>query len=195
MTKKRKIILILVIVFSGINYMLSMKYAINFRRQFTDLGVPANFVEHHNAIGGFSISLPESWPVSEMPMGKYGDKSVVMVGASFLASPYIEASRYENIQLLAEIENLTFPKIQEASQNTYRLVDREEYSSQPASILHEYLITKPHRIFGKREFHCLDWYTISKKNTGYSFSFCVEDKNWEKVHQAFLEIIDSIKFE
>jgi hypothetical protein len=55
-------------------------------------------------------------------------------------------------------------------------------------------LANTHPFLGKRDFHCLGWYTNPKENTGFVFSFCVEEKYWEKAKQTFVEMINSVDF-
>jgi hypothetical protein len=162
---------------------------------FINLGIPAKSVEHFNAPGNFTISLPETWTPMDIVNGNHGDKSVVLIVRNTLETLYIDVSKYENMKSLVEIENWSIEKIINESPQTYELIYKgKNQGEQYSGILHEYVITKTHPFLGKRGFHCLDWYTIPKADAGFRFSFCVEEKYWEKTKDTLMEIINSVNF-
>lgn len=192
---KYLLIILLFIVLIGVNCFLSIKFSTKLVSRFVNLGLPAKLVEHYNTLGSFTISLPETWAPTDLIDGNHGDKSVVLIVRNTAETLYIDVSKYANVKSQSEIENLAIEKLSNENQKTYKLISLEKYlREKDAGVLHEYAISNLHPFWGRRSFHCLGWYINPKPDVGFSFSFCVEEKDWEKAKNTFITIINSIDF-
>lgn len=195
MKKKYILITIFLILFLVLNCILSIRFGINFMSGLANLDIPSKFTNHHSDLGNFTISLPETWIPRDMSDGNRGDKNVVLIIRNISENLYIDVSKYENIYSEIHVKDLVIKKINVENNGTYTSISLESFQGKKYSgLLNEYTIAIVHPFLGKRDFHCFGWYAKPKTDIGYSFSFCVEEKNWKKTRDIFLEIINSVDF-
>lgn len=150
--------------------------------------------DYHSQSGNFDILYPEQLVPGDTPQGNHGDLEVTAVITNFLSSPYIEVSK--KVFSGGTMDNVLNWGIKRAqSQKGFQDIGYKQYSTSNYFGYTEEYSRSLENLWGKREFHCVDWYYLSETNkVGYDFSFCVDQQNWDKALNIFLTMIESIKF-
>lgn len=144
--------------------------------------------------GNFSIDYPVLLQAGDMPDGSHGDLEVIAEISNILSSPKIEISK--RLFPSGKVEDVWDwgRKRAQAYSDFQGLGNKPYITSNYMGFVQEYMRSLEN-IWGKQEFHCLDWYYLNNTNNiGYDFSFCTDQQYWNVAENAFYNMINSIKF-
>jgi len=155
------------------------------------LGLPAPMKTLTAKHALFSLAYPQTWTAFETPQGSHGDKeTVASISRTGRSLPQVTIARRQFQENEGIKEVAIWGQIRAQNETNYTFISIEGLDSDNyKGILHEYSWgnTTPIEMYLR---HCEDWYVFSG-NTGYSLSFCVDDKDWLYVKEVFQEMIQS----
>ncbi len=156
------------------------------------VGLPAKMALFTSKAEHISILYPATWDAMDTPTGEKGDYEVIAVITNFVFSPFIEISRLQlESKDIGSVVN--WGRSRAENQSGYRKILIQPYTTHNNSgVLLEYA-RNARNGWGEFTDHCIDWF-ISKADSGYDFSFCINQKNWKDGQPIFYQMIDSIRF-
>jgi hypothetical protein len=142
--------------------------------------------------GNISMYYPGDWIPGETPNGNHGDnETIALILVPGKASPHIGVAE-TSVSVRNINEVAIWGEYRSKSRGRYKEIQfyREVINSNEV-IVREYLRTVD-TLFGESTSKCRDVYFYIK-NSGFSFSFCAYDREWERFAPVFDYMINSIE--
>jgi hypothetical protein len=187
----RKFFLVIVVILCILGNFISL-ISPSIRNKVFGLGVPSKLVNYTSTTQQFSILHPSSWTIYETPQGNSRDKEVfaTISNGGFGFGNVTLARKQFSDGSVDEVAKWGEERAQIPYTTGYLVISESTHTvNNNTGFLRTYTYNGT-TLLGKYTNECEDWYFI-KNAIGYDVSFCADQRDWNKVEDTYLQMINS----